>query len=533
MTSGSGRPAAGDGEAVRAYSLSIRSLRDLVDQVAAELPDADAMEWRGPAAEAFAEIRWALLAALRSAGEDLTHVIGVLEVLATELEESARVNALWERMVGTAETEFRSVVAAAADTADGLWMVGAAQGELAAVRSKALRQIEQALAAVEVADRTAQRAVSAAMWSEPVSIAGPVPLPGVSALMRDPRLAEWIESLPDVYRNHLASTRPELVGAHPSFSLAERYRANLVQMEGFATGDLADRIARLEQARMFLLATVGVAGSFPHLDDLRRYQEDLLRRVEQGRTFLVFDGNSDGLVVEVWGDLESAAHIAVLVPGIGNTQFGYESGVGDDARRLWGDDRDVAVIAWLGYDTPGSGPLGEWPITAAAIEIDHAVEGAVELRRFVDWLADTRPLAHITVIGHSYGSVVAAIAASEGLAADELVLAGSPGVPLPDGGAADLRPGGVVWASLAPGDPIDELAAIPVLLSSVPDDSDGNPFTLVHGINPMHSDFAAVELAVGGATGHSAYFAAAGLSALRSVVKSSNETGRERSRRAG
>src|SRR3954465_3801522 len=90
----------------------------------------------------------------------------------------------------------------------------------------------------------------------------------------------------------------------------------------------------------------------------------------QGRHFLFFDPAGDGKTAEVFGDLNRAARIAVLVPGVDSTLADFDRGLGGVARRAPGvqgrtlyqqlskRDRDVAVISWLGYDRPRA---SVWP----------------------------------------------------------------------------------------------------------------------------------------------------------------------------
>ena len=84
-----------------------------------------------------------------------------------------------------------------------------------------------------------------------------------------------------------------------------------------------------------------------------------------GRQLLEFDPRGQGRVVEVVGDLARADRIAVMVPGSHSRldTFDRPHGPGGAARAQIGQiravdpDATVAVVAWLGYDTPqGFGP---------------------------------------------------------------------------------------------------------------------------------------------------------------------------------
>ncbi len=521
--------AVGDPDVVRARA---RTLEAAVDQILASrslLPAAGGMAWKGPGAESFDRLHQEVVASITRAGADVTLLVAALADLAAAMSDAAATDEAWAAKVAVAQADYDRTVAAH-DEADGMWPLALARSQLERTRDDATRAVDGALGRLEAADRAVQEAATGAVWFDAVAMGEPIAVLAVP-LMTDSRADAWVRSLPRRHLDHLLETRPALMGASGAVGLDDRYRANRAAMSAFAEGALAARIARLERVQLLWSAAGGTAPFVPHLDELRHYRLDLLERVGSDRTFLLFEPVGDGRVVEVVGDLLTAEHLAVVVPGITNTQFDYESGLGADTRRLWGGEEDLAVVAWLGYDTPGSGPLGTWPLTAAALRVDRAADGAHRLRAFVDWLAGLRPDAHISVIGHSYGSVVSAMAAADGLAVDELLLVGSPGVPLHDADSAVLRPGGRVWVSLADGDPIADLAAA-VVLSNHPVDAAGHEHALIHGVNPAHSDFGARPVEPFDGSGHSAYLGAVGVVALRSVIMSDSSDRRHR-RRAG
>jgi len=188
----------------------------------------------------------------------------------------------------------------------------------------------------------------------------------------------------------------------------------------------------------------------------------------QGRQFLAFDPRGNGRVVEVLGDLGAADRIAVLVPGSSTTADNYNAGldfVRDrapavqaralyDATRAAAPGQHVAVIAWLGYDAPQG--VGR---TAAREELARA--GASALDRFTADLATMRPNARVTVIGHSYGSVVVGLAAADlPSQVKDLVVVGSPGMGVLR--AADLHTSAHVWAGQAARDWINWVPAVRV-----------------------------------------------------------------------
>jgi pimeloyl-ACP methyl ester carboxylesterase len=105
------------------------------------------------------------------------------------------------------------------------------------------------------------------------------------------------------------------------------------------------------------------------------------------------------------------------------------------------------VVAWLGYDSPDGAHAG----------FDgKAQAGALELVGFVDDLraghTGERP-PRVTVLAHSYGTLVTGLAARQGLAADAVTLVGSPGVGAAQASELGLPAEGV-FAARTPDDPI-------------------------------------------------------------------------------
>ena len=176
----------------------------------------------------------------------------------------------------------------------------------------------------------------------------------------------------------------------------------------------------------------------------------------------------DGRVAVAAGDLDTADNVAVVVPGFG-TDAESAPYHADRAATIYESTRylDVtqtnATMFWIGYDAPDNLPwTGEGWDGAGVVTEAAAAAGGERLADTIDGLRagrDGEP-AHITTIGHSYGSTTAGHGAHDhGLATDDLVLAGSPGA----GGDTDhARDTGVdpdhVWAGANSRDPITYLA---------------------------------------------------------------------------
>ncbi|MFE4051830.1 alpha/beta hydrolase [Streptomyces sp. YIM B13518] len=224
-------------------------------------------------------------------------------------------------------------------------------------------------------------------------------------------------------------------------------------------------------------------------------------RALAGRRLLYFDGRGPGLVTEVLGDLAHADRVAVLVPGsdTGIDTYGrFRATALALHERLGGR---AAVVAWLGYATPGT-------VSTTVATTDRAEDAAPQLRKAVsDVRAVAGPRARVSLLCHSYGSVVCAEAA-DGLDVDDIALLGSPGTGADT--AAALRTRARIWAARGADD----------WIGNVPHLSAGLLGTTVgFGADPVSPAFGARVFAAGDG-GHSDYFApgSASLANLTRIV---------------
>lgn len=227
-----------------------------------------------------------------------------------------------------------------------------------------------------------------------------------------------------------------------------------------------------------------------------------------GRHILALDRSGDGTAVEAIGDLATADHIAVLVPGVDTTLRDFDRGLGGVTRRapavqarvlyrslLTADPTArVAVVAWLGYDTPDG-------IGVDSVREARARTGATALTSFVHGLHAQRPAAALTLIGHSYGAIVVGLAAPRLPEVRDLVALGAPGMGA--GRASDLG-GARVWSALAARDWIRRIPQVRL-------------FDLGHGRRPSNPDFGARRLPTTGVAGHD-YYLTPGSSTLAALA---------------
>ncbi|MGW0613532.1 alpha/beta hydrolase [Streptomyces sp. NPDC002788] len=271
-----------------------------------------------------------------------------------------------------------------------------------------------------------------------------------------------------------AAVRPE-IPAPPPASLAPLSTSTLD--EAYA----ANRANAAEAARM----------AAAHHDRDRAATDRSL--AAPARHLLGFDGRGPGRVIEVLGDLARADRIAVLVPGSDTSLDTYgrfhaaAAALHDQLVRQAPADTRTAVVAWLGYETPGT-------VSTTVTTTGRAEQAAPQLRALV---ADLRSLTgdgpRISLLCHSYGSVVCGRAAA-GLAVDDIALVGSPGTGADT--AAALHTRARVWAARGGDDWVENVPHVEADLFGT---------TVGFGTDPVSPAFGARVFAAGDG-GHSDYF---------------------------
>ncbi|SDL25870.1 alpha/beta hydrolase [Streptomyces indicus] len=339
-----------------------------------------------------------------------------------------------------------------------------------------------------------------AAGNQQTAVTGPVP--GVSSWRADRALGQ---QLPDP-----ATAKPAEVAAFFA-TLSEEKQQELLDRHPLVLGNLdgapvslryeANARALQEERAVQLARAADTALPGRDREAARERAGRYGELLAHGRQILVFDPRGRGQVAEVYGELEHASHVSVIVPGsdidLGSfdrtkDEYGTPTGM---ARSLYAaTGQRGAVIAWAGYTTPvGIGP------DAATGRLAEA--GAPRLARFVQGLT-AAGAPEPTVFCHSYGSVVCGAAAPE-MPAAGLVVAGSPGMRVDD--AADLHTTARVWAAKAADDWIDDVPNVELL-------------GLGHGTDPADPGFGARAVPTAHVHGHTGYFAP-GSDSLRAFAR--------------
>ncbi|MCA2218628.1 alpha/beta hydrolase [Jidongwangia harbinensis] len=379
------------------------------------------------------------------------------------------------------------------------------------------------LAAAADAAATRRLAGLAELAAAPGGTAPPVPpapLPPPTAAPAEVR--RWWDGLSPAQRHHLVATEPARIGPRDGIPAADRDLANRLLLDQHRAGlDRAMAHATGRERRR-------LGGLRDGLDDLERR----LVQAEGPRGYLLaltFDG--EGGAVVALGDPDRADHVLTHVPGMTADLASYRPELAR-AERVAVRATELApaagtsAVLWLGYDAP------DFVDEAAGRGLAEA--GAAGLRGFQDGLRATHhgDAGHLTVLGHSYGSLVVGSAATgPGLQADDVVFVGSPGVGVDS--VRDLAvPPDRVWAGTARSDVVQYAAvsarslledlvvsralpvAGPVLAFGLPEDD------LWHGRNPADPAFGARVFGCQPGAGHTGYWEPGGpaLDALAGIT---------------
>jgi pimeloyl-ACP methyl ester carboxylesterase len=311
------------------------------------------------------------------------------------------------------------------------------------------------------------------------SIAGR-PLPDPDAPPQ--RIGEFFAGLNLPQRRRLADRYPLVVGNLPGAPVRLRYRAN---RRALAQARQAER-RRTHDERLSDEGQYWAGRRMNRFASMR----------EPGRQILSFDPSGHGRAAEVFGNLQTAERITIVVPGVKSDLINFERTTGRytapqgmaealyEEQRALAPDESTAVIAWADYDAPPG-------LSMSAATAYMAADGAERLARTVTALPGGGEVP-VTLVCHSYGSVVCGVAAEElPPRVTDIAVAGSPGMRASD--VDDLDTLARVWAMRAEDDWIADVPHVEI-----------GPLGL--GEDPAGEAFGARRLDASDAEGHDGYF---------------------------
>jgi pimeloyl-ACP methyl ester carboxylesterase len=326
----------------------------------------------------------------------------------------------------------------------------------------------------------------------------------ITKLLQSPPAARDVSSLwsslDAASRSRLSSAAPRLVGSLDGFPAGVRNAANRLWVS-----------QSVDQLKKQLPTVAGraVAESDQHDLHMLTMLQQALKPTKNGppRSLLSADPSGEGKAVIVLGNIQTADYVTYMVPGMFYTvdgQLGAWTGDAADLyaqqvawlKRLSATDpadahKTVAVVAWMGYQTPDLTNIGS---------LDLAYQARDALSSSVEALQQQRAghLPYLTIVAHSYGSTAALMALTQyDFSVNALVLVGTPGSAAQS--VKDLHVTGAnVWVGAAAWDPV--------------------PTSAFFGSDPSAPSYGAHTMGVGGGTdvitgtplgqslGHNAYF---------------------------
>jgi Alpha/beta hydrolase len=316
--------------------------------------------------------------------------------------------------------------------------IGAVLAQVSAADERAARQLRLASTDLDAARTPGPPACPPAVGTPPAAV------------------QRWWNSLGAGERAWLLVHEPEVVGGLDGVPAAARDAANRLLLD------------RLLSSTMDVNRPGGLVALAARL----------AREVDQRAYLLSLDPAGDGRAVVAVGDPDAATNVVTYVPGAGAALRNVGM-LMDRTDRMATAAPGAAAVLWLGYDAPDG---------VDAARIGAARRGAGALDRFEDGLRATHlgSPGHLTVLGHSYGSLLVGTAAHDHhLDVDDLVFVGSPGVGV--NAATQLGvPVEHVWSSTARSDPIQ----LTGLADRRPEWFDRDPLhDLWYGMNPSRPEF--------------------------------------------
>ncbi|KAM9864176.1 hypothetical protein ACIFOC_03082 [Leucobacter aridicollis] len=297
-------------------------------------------------------------------------------------------------------------------------------GHLIAVSPAGLGERARVIAVGLTGEFAGVRAPADAPGMEHELLAGLFPTTDGSSVWHSPpdakAVAAWWQELAPEQRADLIASVPLVIGNLPGLAGAVRDSANRLMIEFYRTnpGLLSiDQLKLVAEVQRILDRTDNQARPQP---PVHLYSFSLTE--------------SAPMVAMSYGDIDSATHVTVQVAGMGNDAHeglatwdvaALELYDAQRARLRRGLVGGPAVVAWLGYDTPGLPPRLD------VLSSTAAEAGAGRLRAELDGIAalpKTVPRA-TSVVAHSYGTTLASIALTKvETPVDTFVMLGSAGI---------------------------------------------------------------------------------------------------------
>lgn len=256
--------------------------------------------------------------------------------------------------------------------------------------------------------------------------------------------ASWWRALGWQKREQVIGQHPGWIGNRDGVPFAARDRANRTLLS-VTRADLVMEGQRLEAD----LADNWLGDAFTTDDEALEQVMDKVASLDAIEQTLAKPGQRQLLLLDLEperaqaaiarGNVDSADNVAVFVPGmtatVTDSMKGYDNDMDQLQHRAELENKRVnpsqnlttATVTWIGYQAP---QLGWDLIGANSAAGDRAAQaGAAQLVPFLRGIDAARDHdAHLSVLGHSYGSTTAGLALQQNTGVDDVVFFGSPGI---------------------------------------------------------------------------------------------------------
>lgn len=256
--------------------------------------------------------------------------------------------------------------------------------------------------------------------------------------------ATWWKSLSPLQQQQVITNHPEWIGNRDGVDLTARDLANRALLTVDRDRLLAEQ-ARLEPGMAEAWSGSLITDDAAALDQVR----DKVASIEAIQATLAQPGPRQLLLLDLGqeraqaaianGNVQTAVNVAVFVPGMTTTVNDYMKGYDNNMKQLQqraeaesrradpAQTATTATVTWIGYQAPQLRDVAN--LGKSVAQIDLAQAGAAQLVPFLQGIGAARDHdAHLTLLGHSYGSTTAGLALQQETGVDDAVFFGSPGL---------------------------------------------------------------------------------------------------------
>lgn len=288
--------------------------------------------------------------------------------------------------------------------------------------------------------------------------------------------ATWWRSLSAQQQEQVIREHPGWIGNRDGVSFTDRDLAN----RALLTVD-RDRLVTERERLEADLADNWFGGALTNDDAALDKVKDKVASIDGIEAILASPGERQLLLLDMGheraqaaianGNVETADNVAVFVPGmtsnVTDTMKDYDKQLSQMQQRAQMESRrahptqaaTTATVTWIGYQTP------EWGLDL--LNSDRSVasdttakSGAAQLVPFLRGIGAARDHdAHLTLLGHSYGSTTAGLALQQETGVDDVVFFGSPGLGTNHVQDLKLAPGHAYYIE-ARQDPVGDLGIL-------------------------------------------------------------------------